>query len=307
MTQAINVTPAERQSAKVLVDNLEQRLGGRQTEVDLGRITTLGVVRHLTLLVHITVTRAAEGLNGKDIALLHLGLVAALDDGHALGAVDAVVVDGMAVQVADGLDGKHLTVDLDLVALHDLLDDGANVAHAHVDTGLLDTSVGGGLDGLEKRVVAGVEGDGESAVDDAAVDVHTEIHLHDVVLLKNHLVAGVGGVVRRAVVDGQTSRETHTGDEGVTLLETSVASQGTNAILDVLGDLGQGLAGLDALLRPLANLSVNLGGMAVVGKELLVGGKVVEMALLLVGDALQVVVGVFDFLALGVLLVGEEL
>lgn len=162
--------------------------------------------------MHVTVTRAAEGLDGKDIALLHLGLVVALDDRHALGAVNAVVADGVAVQVADGLDGEHLAVDLDLVALHDLLDGSTNVAHAHVDTGLLDTGVGGGLDGLEKGVVAGVEGDGEGAVDDAAVDVDTEIHLHDVVLLQNHLVAGVGGVVRRAVVDGETGRETHAGD-----------------------------------------------------------------------------------------------
>lgn len=86
-----------------------------------------------------------------------------------------------------------------------------------------------------------------------------------------------------------------------------MTGQGTNAILDVLGNLGQGLAGLDALLRPLANLSVNLGGVAVIGQELLVRGKAVEMALLLVGDAAQVVVDVFDLLALGVLLVGEKL
>jgi hypothetical protein len=49
-------------------------------------------------------TRAAERLYREELSLLHLGRLAAAHDGHALAGVDAVGPDGVAVEVADGLD-----------------------------------------------------------------------------------------------------------------------------------------------------------------------------------------------------------
>ena len=47
---------------------------------------------------------ATEGLDRENLALLHLGLVVAFDDRHALAAVDAVLDDVVAVQVPDTFD-----------------------------------------------------------------------------------------------------------------------------------------------------------------------------------------------------------
>lgn len=262
-------------------------------------------MRDFSLIPDLAGSGASEGLDGEDVALLHLGGVVGLDDGHALGAVDAVGQDGVAAQVADRLDGVRGAVDLALVALHGLLDVAAELAQADVDAGLLDARVGGVLYGGQQVVVHGVEGNGEGAVDDLAVDVDANVDLHDVALLQDRLVAGVGAIVRGDVVEVQAGREAHAGDDGVALGEAIVADEAADAVLDAVGDLGQGLAGLDVLLRPLADLSVGLGGVAVVGEEL--GVQVVEVALLLVGGPEPVLVDVLDLLALGVGVVGEEL
>ena len=58
------------------------------------------------------------------------------------------------------------------MALHRLLDGGADLAEARVDTSLTDAGFCGGSGGLDQVLVAvGVEGEGEGAVDDAAVDL----------------------------------------------------------------------------------------------------------------------------------------
>jgi hypothetical protein len=49
-------------------------------------------------------TRAAERLYREELSLLHLGRLAAANDGHRLAGVDAVGPDGVAVEVADRLD-----------------------------------------------------------------------------------------------------------------------------------------------------------------------------------------------------------
>lgn len=131
-----------------------------------------------------------------------------------------------------------------------------------------------------------------------------KVHLQHVSLLQHHLVSGVGRVVRRAVVDTQPAGEAHASQKVVPLLETRVAGQGTNAVLDGLRDLDQRLAGLDELLRILADLAVNLGSLAVLLQEVVV--HPVEVALLLVGCAVRILVLVLDNLAFGELVVGEE-
>ncbi|KAI6748728.1 hypothetical protein HG531_007675 [Fusarium graminearum] len=299
------VSAAERQGAKVLVNHVEKRLGRAQAQINVRGVSSLRVVRRLHIVPDVSVAGTAKGLNGKNVALFHLGLVVALDDGHGLGAVDAVGENIVSCEVADTLDGVCGSVDLNLETLHGLLNNTSNLADAGVNASLADTGVGRLLDGLEEVVVLVVEGHSKGRVDNTAVDMDTEIDLHDVLLLQNHLVTGVRGVMRGAVVETKTAGETHTSLETVTLLESRVSSESTNTILNTLGDRGQGLSGLDVLLSPLAHLAMNLGSLAVIGKE--VGVKVIEMALLLVGGTVVVLVLVLDLLAGRVGFVGEQL
>ena len=131
-----------------------------------------------------------------------------------------------------------------------------------------------------------------------------EINLHHIPLLQHHLVASVGGVVRRTVVDTQPTRESHTTLDIVPLFQTLVAGQGTDRILNTLRNLRQGLTRLDVLLGILAHLTVHLGSLTVLLQEIIV--HAVQIALFLVGCAVCVVALVFDGLALGVP-VGEEI
>ena len=70
-------------------------------------------------------------------------------------------------------------------------------------------------DPLEKLVVLFVEGKSEGAVDDPPVDVGAEVNLADVVVLEDRLVAGVGRVMGRAVVDGAPSGKCKAGVQSV--------------------------------------------------------------------------------------------
>jgi hypothetical protein len=131
-----------------------------------------------------------------------------------------------------------------------------------------------------------------------------EIDFHHISLLEDHLVAGIGCIVSSAVIDAQTTRETHSSLDVVSFLQTLMTSQGTDCILDALSDFCQVLTRLDILLGILTDLAVNLGALAVFLQEVVV--HAVQVALLLVRGAVSVVVLVFDDLALGVLAVREK-
>lgn len=167
--------------------------------------------RKTYIIANITLSSATKGLNGESFTFLHLCLVTSLDNRHRLAAVNGKVSNRMSVQVPNALDRQHLALNFYLVTLHDLLDGGANVAHADIDTSLLDTSICGGFARIDEIVVYGVKSDGKGTVDDTAVDVDTKVDLHDILIVDNHFVARIRGVVRRAVVYAETSRETHTG------------------------------------------------------------------------------------------------
>ena len=250
------------------------------------------------IISNISFACATERLNGKGFTLFHLGLVAALDNRHRLPAVNAIPADAMPVQVADALDRVALATNLALVALHDLLNGSTNVRHAYVNASLLDTGVGGILARIDQIVVGRVEMHGEGRIDNAAVDVHTKVDLHDVLLLEDHLVAGIRGVVGSAVVDAQAGGEAHAALERVTLFEALMPREGAHRVLDALSNLGQSHARLNPFLCPLAHLAMHLGAPAVVGQEVLV--HAVEMALLFAGGPVRVLVAIFDDLALGV-------
>ena len=49
-----------------------------------------------------------------------------------------------------------------------------------------------------------------------------------------------------------------------------MASQGSHAVLNLLGNLTHGMAGLDGLLSPLANLAMDFGRLTIVVEEFIV-------------------------------------
>lgn len=186
----------------------------------------------------VALSSTSEGLNGEDFTLLHLSLVSTLDNGHTLSTVDDVLVNVVSVQVTNTLDRVHSSIEFDLVTLHSLLNSGTDITHANVNTGLLylelaldytiyqntrtypNTSVGGILDGFKEGIVDRVKCHGEGTVNNATIEMSTEINLHDITLVENHLVSSIGSVMRGTVVNAETARETHATLDVIALLQT---------------------------------------------------------------------------------------
>ena len=204
--------------------------------------------------------------------------------------MDVPLLDVVAGEVADGFHAVRLAADLDLVALHDFLDGGADVADAHVDAGVLryqlvfrpgairgregchlDACVGGILHRGQEVVVGRVKGHGEGAVEDPAVDVDAEVDGQDILLLKrNGLLARVGGVVRNLVVEAQTRGKAHARLEAISGLQAGIVQKRPDAVLDAVGQVVERVAGLGGLLHPSSSLAVDLGGLAVVVEKAVV-------------------------------------
>lgn len=106
------------------------------------------------------------------------------------------------------------------------------------------------------------------------------------------------------MVDAQTTRKTHSTLQVIALLQPLVAGQSTHRVFDALRNLRQGLARLNVLLCILADLAVDLSTLTVLLKKVIV--HAIEIPLLLIRGPVGIVVFVFDDLALGVLVVGEE-
>jgi hypothetical protein len=199
---------------------------------------------------------------------------------EALWTVNLVRVDRVAVEIAHGLDLDALLVELDLVRLHDLLDGGADVAETHVDAGGANAGVGGVLNGVEERLELGVGRPGPGAVDDAAVDVHAKVDLHDIGGSETSRVAGVGRVVSGDIVQGAASGK---GDAGV---QSVLLDELARETLERLADVGHQQTGLDVRLHEFAHLSMHLG--AVPSRLERVDGNAIVVTGLFCCDAFQV-------------------
>lgn len=158
-----------------------------------------------------------------------------------------------------------------------------------------DTGVGSILDSSQKRVIYWVESHSESTVDNTTIELSTEIDLHHVSLVQNHLVTGVGGIMSRAVVDTKTTREAHATLEVIAFFQALVTGQGTDRVFNALRNLSQGLARSNVLLRILTNLTVNLSTLAVLCQKVIV--HAIEIPLLLVGGTVGILVQVLADLA----------
>ncbi len=187
LSLVVQPATAECQRAVLAVDVCQQLLGGGRAE---GGACVRGahVVRALEVFIHHAATRAAKGLDGVLLVLLHLGAVVRLDNGHTLARVYHIGIDAVAVEVLDRLDAVHLAAELDLVALHHLLNALADLAQSRVNARELDARVGGLFHRIQQRIEHGIEADGEGAVDDVAIHVHAKVDFHHIGGAQHRLV-----------------------------------------------------------------------------------------------------------------------
>jgi hypothetical protein len=111
------------------------------------------------------------------------------------------------------------------------------------------------------------------------------------------------------VVQAEASWERQSGLEGITLLKTLVASQCSNAVVNLAGNFRHGYSWLCDCLRILTDLAMNLCGFAIVAKEVVVHvSHRGHMAELFGSGALEVLILdiVLDYLAFRIGLIAED-
>jgi hypothetical protein len=107
--------------------------------------------------------------------------------------MDLIWLDIVPTEIADGFHGERSAFDFDLVALHDFLDRGSDVTHLRINSSFLHTissvkirnvteadlysSIRCVLDGCQEIVIHWVKSNGERAIYDPAIDMHTKIDL----------------------------------------------------------------------------------------------------------------------------------
>ena len=162
----------------------------------------------------------------------------------------------MSIEVLDDLDLVDLSIDLNFVGLHGLLDSLPDLSESCVNACFLDTRVGSILDGFEEIVINWVEGHSKGCIDDSALNLSAEINLAHVIILQNCLISWVWCVVCSAVVDRDTSGESDT------TFHWFLWGKGSVIVLQILTDVSQLSSWLDNSLSEPPDLSLNLGGLS---------------------------------------------
>ena len=175
----------------------------------------------------------------------------------------------------------------------------------------LEPSIGGCFDSREQTVVGRIESHGKGAIDDPAADVDSEIHFQDIVVLEDNLFGSrTRSPVSSYVVQAEPSRKSHAGFESVSGLKTLVVGQRPDAILNLLGKLAHGNAGLGDGLQILADLAMDFGSFAIVIQELIIhvvhDGQVTKF-FSCGAPKIVVVSDIFDNLALGISLIVKDI
>ena len=136
-TNALKVTLGEDQSSEVLIDRLEQRLGGGMTKTDSAGMLIAAVAVNSYVICEISFASTAKGFDGEHVAFFHTLGGSGLDEGDLFFAMDLVAQDVMASDVPNRFDRDDLSVELDFVALHYFLDRLTDVIHPGIDTSFL--------------------------------------------------------------------------------------------------------------------------------------------------------------------------
>jgi hypothetical protein len=136
-SNALKVTPGEDQSSEVLIDCLQQRLGGGMMKTSSAGMLIAPVAVNSYVISDITFASAAEGFDGEHIAFFHALGGLGLDKGDLFIAMNLVAQDVMASDVPNRFDRDDLSVELDFVALHYFLNCLTDVIHPGIDASFL--------------------------------------------------------------------------------------------------------------------------------------------------------------------------
>ena len=136
-SNALKVTPGEDQSSEVLIDRLQQRLGGSIMKTSSAGLLIAPVAVNSYVISEISFASAAEGFDGEHIAFFHALGGSGLDERDLFVAMNLVAQNVMASDVPNRFDGDDLSIELDFVALHDFLDCLTDVIHPGINASFL--------------------------------------------------------------------------------------------------------------------------------------------------------------------------
>ena len=136
-SNALKVTPGEDQSSEVLIDRLQQRLGGGMMKTSSAGMLIAPIAVNSYVISEISFASAAEGFDGEHIAFFHTLGSLGLDEGDLFVTMDLVAQDVMASDVPNRFDRDDLSVELDFVALHCFLDCLTDVINPGIDASFL--------------------------------------------------------------------------------------------------------------------------------------------------------------------------
>ena len=114
-----------------------------------------------------------------------------------------------------------------------------------------------------------ISGDCERRVYNAAVYMHAKVDRHHIAVPQHRVRSTrIWRPMSSDMVDAQTRRKSQSSNKRITDFETLMPAERTHAGFDLLRDNGQFHAGLDdVLLDMMADLSMDLSPLPVLGKE----------------------------------------
>lgn len=137
-SNTLEVTLGEDQSSEVLIDRLQQRLGGGAMKTNSASMLIAPVAVNSYVISDISFASTAEGFDGEHIAFFHALGGSDLDEGNLFVAMDLVAQDIVASDVPDRFDRNDLSGELDFVTLHYFLECFTGVVRPGIDASFLD-------------------------------------------------------------------------------------------------------------------------------------------------------------------------
>ena len=121
--------------------------------------------------------------------------------------MNLIGINRMSIEVSNYFNWINFSLDLHLVRLHCFLDSSSNLPQSCIYACFSDSSVSGILDCLKKLIIGRVEGHSESAIDDPAFNLGSEVNFAYIVIGKHSIVSRIRRVMSSDIVQGASSRK----------------------------------------------------------------------------------------------------
>ena len=200
MSYFIEIPSAESERREILIDSIEQLLCLRVPEPSGVRHGIPHIMTAFQILNHIALSSRRKGLNSVEFSLLHLCLRTALANRDALPCMDCVISNRVAIKITNWLHLIGFPLEINFVALNHFLNPLPDLIEPGVNSTAFDPSVSPFPGGFQKRLVNRVKADSESAIDDSALDLATDIDLQYIRFLQDSHIHRVRSVMCRNMV-----------------------------------------------------------------------------------------------------------